>query len=46
MRQGSGKEVVVALQAKKDVGYQTVVVGGKVQRVPIQVTCQAYFHKC
>ena len=38
-RHGSSKEVVVAMQAKKDVGYQNVVVGGKVQRVPIQVTC-------
>lgn len=39
-RHGSGKEVVVAMQAKKDVhvGYQTVVLGGKAQRVPIQVT--------
>lgn len=36
MRQGSGKEVVVAMQAKKDMGYQSVVVGGKVQKIPIQ----------
>ena len=35
MRQSSGKQVVASMQAKK--GYQSVVVGGKVQKVPIQV---------
>lgn len=38
MRQGSAKQVVSALKHKKtDVSYQTKVVGGVVQRVPIQV---------
>ena len=37
MRQGTGKEVVASMKKKKDVGYQTKVVGGVVQRVPLQV---------
>jgi hypothetical protein len=36
MGQSSGKPVVVAMQAKKDVVYQNMVVGGKVQKVPVQ----------
>ena len=33
----AGKQAVVSMQQKKDVGYQSVVVGGKVQRVLMPV---------
>ncbi len=47
MRQGSAKQVVSALkqkQKKTDISYQTKVVGGVVQRIPVQVRTGWHLH--